>query len=120
MSIRTFRILLIGINILFVSMVLVTTQGEDLNTASSASGQDLDREKILSSYMTYCAGCHGEKGDGAGKAAEYLYPKPRDFTLGLFKIRSTPSGSLPTDEDLLRVISQGMHGSGMPNFDFLS
>jgi len=77
-------------------------------------------EKGKKLYLLYCAGCHGENGDGNGKAAEYLYPKPRDFTRGLFKIRTTPSGSLPTDEDLLKVVSQGMYGSGMPNFNFLN
>lgn len=85
-----------------------------------SSDSQIDMEKAKKLYLSYCAGCHGEKGDGLGKAAEFLYPKPRDFTKGLFKIRTTPSGSLPTDEDLLRTISEGMHGSGMPNFNFMS
>jgi cytochrome c oxidase cbb3-type subunit 2 len=67
-------------------------------------------------YQRYCVGCHGEKGDGKGKAARFLFPKPRDFTSGLFKFRMTPSGSLPTDEDLYRVITRGINRSAMPSF----
>ncbi len=65
-------------------------------------------------YQDKCAICHGEKGDGRGEAAYLLYPRPRDFTQPIFKIRSTPSGSLPTDEDLFRTISEGMAGTAMP------
>lgn len=64
-------------------------------------------------YGQKCAICHGEKGDGNGDAAYLLYPRPRDLTLGVFKIRSTPSGTLPTDEDLFRTISEGMAGTAM-------
>src|SRR3984893_10120570 len=51
-------------------------------------------------YRRYCVGCHGELGDGNGENFPWLDPKPRDFTLGVFKWRSTPTGTLPTDEDL--------------------
>jgi hypothetical protein len=30
-------------------------------------------------------------GDGNGPAAVWLYPKPRDFSAGQFKIKSTPA-----------------------------
>ena len=39
--------------------------------------------------------------------------RPRDFRTGLFKFRSTPSGSLPTDDDLLRTVTQGVRWTGM-------
>lgn len=48
-----------------------------------------------------------------------MAPRPRDFTMGTFKIRSTPSGELPTDEDLFRTVSLGMPGSRMPAWKFL-
>ncbi len=64
-------------------------------------------------YGQKCAICHGEKGDGNGDAAYLLYPRPRDFTQAVFKIRSTPSGTLPTDEDLFRTVSEGMAGTAM-------
>jgi mono/diheme cytochrome c family protein len=71
-------------------------------------------------YEKECAVCHGSGGDGAGSAAYLLYPKPRDFTRGLFKVRSTLSGELPTDNDLFQTITQGMPGSAMPSFAHLS
>jgi cytochrome c oxidase cbb3-type subunit 2 len=72
-------------------------------------------------YFTYCSACHGENGDGDGPAKLNMYPPPRDFTSGNFKYRSTPSGSLPTDEDLRLVISRGIPQSWMPGWDdFLS
>jgi mono/diheme cytochrome c family protein len=71
-------------------------------------------------YDTHCAACHGREGKGDGAAAVWLYPKPRRFDSGLFKIRSTPAGSLPTDDDLFQTITRGMPGSSMPSFTYLS
>jgi mono/diheme cytochrome c family protein len=65
-------------------------------------------------YAKYCSQCHGDKGDGQGPAAVHLLPKPRDFTPGKFKLRTTPSGALPTDDDIRRVIRQGMPYTSMP------
>jgi cytochrome c oxidase cbb3-type subunit 2 len=65
-------------------------------------------------YRRYCVGCHGEEGDGEGENAPWLDPKPRNFTLGQFKCRSTPTGTLPTDEDLFDTIARGLDTSVMP------
>ncbi len=70
-------------------------------------------------YERYCAGCHGEKGDGKGPAAIFLNPKPRDFTSGKFKFASVPSGDLPTDADLHRTLVNGLKGSSMPAWPLL-
>jgi mono/diheme cytochrome c family protein len=67
-------------------------------------------------YQRYCVGCHGESGNGKGPGAWFLDPKPRDFTRGVFKFRSTPSGSLPTDADLMRTLREGVHGTSMPSW----
>ncbi len=67
-------------------------------------------------YQSYCAVCHGSKGDGEGPAAASLYPKPTHFTKGLYKYRSTPWGSPPLDADIERTIRNGLHGTAMPNF----
>ena len=64
-------------------------------------------------YSEHCAVCHGAKGDGNGPRATELSPSPRDFTKGVYKFRSTPSRTLPTDEDLWQVISDGLHGTAM-------
>ena len=65
-------------------------------------------------YEKKCALCHGEKGDGNGPSASLLDPRPRDFTKGKYKIRTSASGRLPTDADLFRIISEGMPGTSMP------
>jgi mono/diheme cytochrome c family protein len=56
-------------------------------------------EKGRAIYFRRCSFCHGLLGDGEGPAAKYLDPRPRDFTLGTFKFRTTKSGELPTNED---------------------
>jgi mono/diheme cytochrome c family protein len=71
---------------------------------------------ITSVYDANCATCHGQDGRGDGPAAGLLRPTPRDFTRGIYKFRSTVSGSLPTDDDLIRVISAGLPGTSMPAF----
>lgn len=66
-----------------------------------------------------CAVCHGKWGDGRGEMAVGMVPRPRKFTAGTFKFRSTPSGSLPTDADLMRTIRNGLFGTSMPTFQHL-
>ncbi len=65
-------------------------------------------------YRRYCAGCHGDMGDGNGENAVWIDPKPRDFTIATFKCRSTPTGTLPTDQDLYNTIGRGITNSNMP------
>jgi mono/diheme cytochrome c family protein len=65
-------------------------------------------------YNRYCWGCHGPHGDGNGENAQYLNPMPRNFAAATFKCRSTPTGTLPTDEDLYNAITRGLVNSGMP------
>lgn len=67
-------------------------------------------------YRRYCVGCHGEIGDGEGENAQWLDPKPRNFTLGIFKCRSTPTGTLPLDSDLYNTIGRGIVTSNMPHW----
>lgn len=64
-------------------------------------------------YQANCAVCHGTYGDGNGPAARMFVVRPREFRSGVFKFRSTPSGSLPTDEDLWRTVTQGIRWTGM-------
>src|SRR5712692_3535137 len=65
-------------------------------------------------YAERCAVCHGPDGRGNGPAAPSLIPRPRDFTLGQFKYKSTPLGEPPTDADLTRVVTDGLPASAMP------
>lgn len=68
-------------------------------------------------YVEWCAGCHGEDGTGNGPAANTMLPRPRDFTLALYQVRTTATGELPTDADMLKVIDQGMPGTAMPGWE---
>jgi mono/diheme cytochrome c family protein len=70
-------------------------------------------------YVKRCLGCHGANGAGDGPAADRFKPRPRDFTLGLFKYKTTPHGSPPTDEDLVNVVTKGLPGTGMPAWESL-
>ena len=63
-----------------------------------------------------CARCHGPTGAGDGPDAKRMFPKPRKLSEGIFKFRTTASGTLPTDEDLFATISTGLPGSRMPEF----
>jgi mono/diheme cytochrome c family protein len=74
-------------------------------------------------YEQSCLFCHGAEGKGDGPAAfynaAYTAPRPTDFTIGSFKFRSTPSGELPTDQDLFRTVTRGVPGY-MPSFRSLT
>ena len=84
--------------------------GEGTSGQASMSGKER--------YQQKCAVCHGTEGKGNGPAAYLLYPKPRDFVSGKFKIRSTLT--VPTDEDLFRTITNGIPGTSMPSWAALS
>ncbi len=81
------------------------TQGQAL----LARGQNI--------FQHMCSFCHGKDGNGGGSATDYLYPWPRDFRKGIFKFRSTPTGTLPRDEDLYRTIVRGVPGTSMPAWE---
>ena len=67
-------------------------------------------------YEKWCAGCHGDNGDGFGEAAAFMLPRPRDFTRGDYQVRTTASGELPTDADIRRIVDDGMPGTAMPGW----
>ena len=83
-------------------------------------GTDAQRESGKKLYLKYCSQCHGENGDGEGYAAPHLRPRPRNFTTGKFKVRTTPSGALPTHQDLVNIIRRGMPYTSMPAWPALS
>jgi len=67
-------------------------------------------------YRRFCIGCHGPDGNGQGMNAQWIDPQPRDFTEATFKCRSTPTGTLPTDEDLYNAITRGFVTTAMPSW----
>jgi len=97
----------------------------DQETSRAVSGMQDDiataRSNMTSAeiYQYRCAVCHGEDGAGAGPAAEFLYPRPRDFTMGLFKFKTSPGDLPPRDDDLFESIKFGLPGTSMPGWSAL-
>jgi mono/diheme cytochrome c family protein len=73
------------------------------------------RGKVV--YEKHCTECHGAGGRGDGPSASFLVPRPRDFTSGKYKIRTTETGSVPTDDDLTATVRRGLYGTAMPGWD---
>ncbi|HEV2103517.1 MAG TPA: cytochrome c [Candidatus Acidoferrum sp.] len=71
-------------------------------------------------YYRYCWGCHGARGNGDGENAPYLNILPRNFVIGAFKCRSTPTGTLPLDSDLFSTLKRGINFTNMPNWSALT
>jgi mono/diheme cytochrome c family protein len=84
-----------------------------VSSAQTPSSAPIDGPAL---YQQRCAACHGKTGHGDGPFAGLLDPRPRDFTSGRFKFRSTETGSLPTDDDLAASITNGLHGTSMPSW----
>ncbi len=100
-----------------VFLVFTVPAFADEKPAPSGAAGNVEAGKKI--YDKRCIFCHGDQGAGDGAASERFNPKPRDFTMGLFKYRTTPNGMLPTDDDLFRVVTHGLPGTGMPAWDDL-
>ncbi|MEQ1893626.1 MAG: c-type cytochrome [Planctomycetota bacterium] len=74
--------------------------------ASALDAQDMERARKL--FVTNCAACHGESGDGKGTTE--LDRPARSFQDGGFSFGNTP-------EALFKTISTGIPGSPMAGFD---
>lgn len=107
-----------------------------LAPANWAQAQDLARGRAV--YLKHCSQCHGQAGTPyqfdpsrpgqylrnekevplidtrTAPGAPFVHPRPRDLTTGVFKLRSTAAGTLPTGADIIRTIARGMPGSSMP------
>jgi len=92
---------------------------DKLGIAAGPIGRDRDKQ-LRGLYREHCALCHGISGDGAGPAAAFMDPYPRDFRRGTFKFKSTEGpGTPPTDGDLKGIVTNGMPGTAMPAFRLL-
>ena len=109
---RLYVISLIAVIAIFTYLIFFGSKGVSITGKSAAPDAKL--------FTSYCMPCHGEAGKGDGQLAYLLYPKPRNFTKGVFKLRSTPTGQVPTDADLEGTIRNGMPGTAMPSFYFLN
>ena len=86
-----------------------------------AGGIEADADILNQGYMSYtryCYACHGTEGDGRGPSSYGLRPPPRNFTLGIFKFaRMRSSDDVPHDDDLVRIVQGGLHGTAMLPWD---
>ncbi len=89
-----------------------------LTPARPAAAQDAANGEAL--YRAWCLECHGAEGRGDGPAADRMLPRPRDFVGARYQIRTTASGQLPTDDDLMRVLRGGLPNTAMPDWPNLS
>lgn len=96
---------------LVLPMLASAQQGE--SHVGKLSGQAAAGKQL---YYRYCWGCHGYQGDGNGENGPYLNILPRNFVAATFKCRSTPTGTLPTDEDLYNAMTRGLNNSNMPSW----
>ncbi len=101
---------------IFILVLLWQSLGTAIQSARAAEDGQRSREILDLGYRVYqvnCAICHGVDGDGNGRAASMFRIRPRDFRPGIYKFRSTPYDSLPTDDDLLRTVTQGLRWTAM-------
>lgn len=95
---------------------LISVENLEMAAGAVASLEDGTAQGL---YREHCAHCHGVTGGGDGPTASFLNPYPRDFRHGKYKFKSTPIGYAPTEEDLTRVIGNGISGTAMPAFKLL-
>jgi DMSO reductase family type II enzyme heme b subunit len=80
-----------------------------------------DAESGKEVYAQRCEQCHGVDGAADGAAAEFMYPRPRVFKdNSVYKFAVTPDGAIPTEQDMYKIIDQGIPGTSMPGFPILS
>lgn len=110
---KTSRILLLTFFLCGITLFMTE------NAAPATDANTIELGKKV--YKMHCVICHGEKGDGKGSffsvvqegsLASGVYP--RDFTTGVFKLRSTSTGCLPAENDIHRTIKNGITRSYMP------
>ncbi len=85
--------------------------------ATPAAAKSGDAAKGLEIYNKRCVWCHGAEGAGDGPGQAFMNPPPRDFTSGVYKIKTTGfEDFIPNDEDIFRMIRDGMPGTAMPGW----
>lgn len=112
---KSMQSILLAAALLALPSLALAQQGEvhiGKVTGHAESGKQL--------YYRFCWACHGFRGDGNGENGPYLNILPRNFVAGTFKCRSTPTGTLPTDEDLYDSVGRGFNNSNMPAWISLS
>jgi len=101
---------------------LLTRETNSVTSLSEPSPSNLSpyRDPIAYSpgnalYQTHCADCHGDNGDGFGRAGTNLFPPPRRFRDEPMRMISSKNG-VASDADLAQSIRRGEAGTSMPAF----
>ncbi|MBI5437927.1 MAG: c-type cytochrome [Nitrosomonadales bacterium] len=103
-----------------VNKLAILTFCTALLMAGTAAAKPGTAAKGKEIYDKRCVWCHGAEGDGAGAAQDRLMPPPRDFTSGNYKIRTSNFDDMvPSDDDVFRMIRDGMPGTAMPGWSSL-
>jgi mono/diheme cytochrome c family protein len=104
----------IAMNLLLVAALPVAAGAQQMESHIGNVTGHSEAGKAL--YYRYCWGCHGAHGNGDGENAPYLNILPRNFVAGTFKCRSTPTGTLPLDQDLFNSVGRGFNFTYMPSW----
>jgi len=70
-------------------------------------------------YLNFCASCHGANGDGFGKAARFLFPKPRAFLSSPLQY-ATAKNRIASPENIKQTILEGVPNSSMSGWNTLT
>jgi cytochrome c oxidase cbb3-type subunit 2 len=108
----------IALNLLLVAALPVAAGAQQMEAHIGNVTGHAEAGKAL--YYRYCWGCHGARGNGDGENAPYLNILPRNFVAGTFKCRSTPTGTLPLDQDLYNSVERGFNFTNMPSWNALT
>jgi mono/diheme cytochrome c family protein len=113
--------LLLATAVLLTIPVLAVAQQSESHMGKLTGHADSGKQL----YYRFCWGCHSFRGDGSGEnwlptgsypTMPYLNIQPRNFDAAVFKCRSTPTGTLPTDEDLYNSVTRGFVMTNMPSW----
>jgi len=111
---RRIQYMKIALNLLLVAALPMVAGAQQMESHVGNVTGHADAGKAL--YYRYCWGSHGARGNGDGENAPYLNILPRNFVAGTFKCRSTPTGTLPLDQDLYNSIERGFNFTNMPSW----
>jgi cbb3-type cytochrome c oxidase subunit II len=82
---------------------IVYPQKYKVSGAPEISQVSLEKGQIL--FKENCIGCHGDKGDGNGPAAQFMLPKPANLV-----------GRYISNSEVYSILTRGVYGSSMPSF----
>jgi cytochrome c oxidase cbb3-type subunit 2 len=115
---RRINFMKIAVNLLLVAALPIAASAQQMEAHIGNVTGHAEAGKAL--YYRYCWGCHGARGNGDGENAPYLNILPRNFVAGTFKCRSTPTGTLPLDQDLYNSVERGFNFTNMPSWNALT